>query len=103
VVVVVVVVVVVAGAVVVVVVVLAAIVVVVTAVVPDAYELPAGGPEEAVAASHVLPEHPASQTKGAVVCDTIPNTPLVEDVLVEEARYITPATSFIMISLGPAE
>ena len=84
-------------------VVLAATVVVVTAVVPDAYELPAGGPEDAVAASHVLPEHPATHTNGAVVCDTIPNTPLVEDVLVAEARYITPATSFIMISLGPAE
>jgi hypothetical protein len=77
--------------------------VVVTAVVPDAYDPPAGGPAEAVAASHVLPEQPATHTKGVMVWDTIPNTPLVEEVLVEDATYITPAISFITISLGPAE
>jgi hypothetical protein len=49
-------------------------------VVPAEYEPPAGGPAEAETASHVLPEHPATHTKGAIVCDTIPNTPLLEEI-----------------------
>jgi len=70
-------------------------------VVPGLYAPPAGGPDVALAASHVFVEQDAAQTTGAEVAEIIPNTPRV--ALIADATYTTPADVLTTMSFGAEE